>query len=117
MKQLLLDIEEVLEDMFQSGFLSVQDHTIAAILELDEVSEQMGLHGAGEMLAEIGRLLKKRHHQIEFEAAPLLELTAKLYAYLEYCEEKLDYDSAVEQMDLTRIANETEERGRQDEYE
>lgn len=98
MKQYLEEATSCLLDVFASGFASVQEETLSELSELSKEGERLGLHQAGEALAEIGRLLQERRHRMDFLPEPVILETDRLFRYLRLCGEKLSRDMALHTM-------------------
>lgn len=109
MTEILTEIRQTLDDLFQSGLQSVQDETLTRIESLAKESEQMGLHMAARELENIYQKLSQRYHQMVFDAEPVIKSMADLSAYLEYCREKASYDKAVENLSKTAEREDTYE--------
>lgn len=111
MTEVLKEIGQTLDDLFQSGLQSVQDETLTRIEGLAKESEQMGLHLAARELETIYRKLNERYHQMVFDVEPVIKSMTELSTYLEYCREKASYDMAMEHLSETEekeAANESE---------
>lgn len=93
-EQYLKDAGRQLADLFVSGLTSSSEELEGRILACAREGEELGLHYAGEKLAELGELLKGRRHQMEFSPEPLLEIWERLQHYLKVCGEKVSLDRA-----------------------
>lgn len=93
-EQYLKDAGRQLADLFVSGLQSSPEELEGRILACAGEGEELGLHYAGEKLAELGELLKGRRHQMEFSPEPLLEVWEGLQRYLKVCGEKVSFDRA-----------------------
>lgn len=94
MEQYLKEAGRQLADLFVSGLTSSSEELEGRILACSREGEELGLHYAGEKLAELGELLHGRHHQMEFSPEPLLEVWEGLQRYLKVCGEKVSFDRA-----------------------
>lgn len=94
MEQYLKDAGRQLADLFVSGLTSSSEELEGRILACAREGEELGLHYAGKKLAELGELLKGRHHQMEFSPEPLLEVWEGVQRYLKVCGEKVSLDRA-----------------------
>ena len=92
MEQYLREIGRNLADLFVSGLRSSSEELEGRISACAAEGEELGLHYAGEKLAEIAELLRGRHHRMEFTPEPLLEVWEELQLYLKTCNERVSFD-------------------------
>ena len=93
-EQYLIDVGRQLADLFVSGLTSSSEELEGRILACAREGEELGLHYAGEKLAELGELLSGRRHQMEFSPEPILEVWEGLQRYLKICRDKVSLDRA-----------------------
>ena len=92
--QLLLDIKEVLADVFQSGMFSVHDSTIKRLAEMSSLSEQYGLSFAGKSLSEFAQILEQQRHSLKEYDGQAVPIFSRLNQYVNICIKKVEYDTA-----------------------
>lgn len=92
MEQYLRETGRNLADLFVSGLRSSSEELEGRILACSAEGEELGLHYAGERLAEMAELLKGRRHRMEFFPEPLLEVWEELQLYLKTCNERVSFD-------------------------
>lgn len=92
--QLLLDIKEVLADIFQSGIFSVHDSTITRLRDMASLSGQYGLGFAEKSLAELEQILEQQRHTMKESGGEAVPIFCKLNQYINICIKKAEYDSA-----------------------
>lgn len=90
--QYLKETERNLADLFVSGITSSSEELEGRIMACSAEGEELGLHYAGEKLAELAGLLRGRHHQMEFSPEPLLEAWEGLQFYLSACRGRVSLD-------------------------
>lgn len=90
--QYLKETERNLADLFVSGITSSSEELEGRIMACSAEGEELGLHYAGEKLAELAGLLRGRHHQMEFSPEPLLEAWEGLQFYLRACRGRVSLD-------------------------
>lgn len=90
--QYLKETERNLADLFVSGITSSSEELEGRIMACSAEGEELGLHYAGEKLAELSGLLRGRHHQMEFSPEPLLEAWEGLQLYLRACSKRVSLD-------------------------
>ncbi|MCI8416346.1 MAG: hypothetical protein HFI33_02390 [Lachnospiraceae bacterium] len=83
-----------LTDLFSVGLFSLQEGLLDRLEELGEEGERLGLHVAGEKLFQVGKLLREKRHQMEFDPRPVLEELSALSRYLKACQERLSFERA-----------------------
>lgn len=98
MEQQLQQMIEILEDIFQCGLNSISGDLLLRIKKQSAECEQWGLHKGGELLLAIYQKLEQRRHQSEFNMDEVLMLLADLNLYIEYCNEKLEYELVLNNM-------------------
>lgn len=90
--QYLKETERNLADLFVSGITSSSEELEGRIMACSAEGEELGLHYAGEKLAELAGLLRGRHHQMEFSPEPSLEAWEGLQFYLSACRGRVSLD-------------------------
>ena len=99
LEQLLLELRQLLTDLFQSGLSSVQEGSLSELHRLEKESEELGLHGASEGLAALGRDLEGKRHRMEYDPEAGIEIWGKLMEYVRTCLKKASYDQALLSME------------------
>lgn len=93
---LLSDTRNLLEELYQSGFGTVHDSTLAALEKMTELTGQYGMAYLSELVGKLAEALSMRRHQIEKKAelstGSLAGLYTRLNEYLYICEEKMLYE-------------------------
>ncbi len=92
--QLLLEMKEVLTDIFQSGMFSVHDTTIEKMKELASLSSQYGLAFAGNSFTSLAQILEGQRHTIKEYDGEAIPIFCKLNQYINVCIKKVEYDDA-----------------------
>jgi len=91
-------ILKLLEDMYQSGFDTVHDSTLAELGKAAELTGQYGMAYLSELLGSIADEISAGRHRVkEMRAnaekkALVAELYMKLNEYLNLCKQKAAYD-------------------------
>lgn len=91
--ELISDIGREIDDVFQSGFATVHESSVARIRSLSKVSESYGLHTAAQMLQTFSELIDIRRHSINFDDGKIMEVMCKINRYLEICERQIKYEN------------------------
>ena len=99
LEQLLLELRQLLTDLFQSGLSSVQEGSLSELHRLEKESEELGLHGASEGLAALGRDLEGKRHRMKYDPEAGIEIWGKLMEYVRTCLKKASYDQALLSME------------------
>ncbi len=89
---LLGDVENLLEELFQSGFDTVHDSTLEAMENMTELTKQYGMAYLSELLGALTKGLALRRHQLEKSEDKMAEFYAKLNEYVYLCKEKTACD-------------------------
>jgi len=112
MEQLLWQVSELLEDMFQCGLHSIQDELLEHIKSSANECESNGLHKGSQLLGDIYQNLDENRHQLlgEENIEPVLKMLADLSLYLEYCREKMEYELVLSKMHIDAAKQEEEEQ-------
>lgn len=92
LEMLLADVENLLEELFQSGFDTVHDSTLEAMENMTKLTEQYGMAYLSELLEALTRGLAMRRHQLEKKQDGMAGLYAKLNEYIYLCKEKTACD-------------------------
>ena len=99
LEQLLLELRQLLTDLFQSGLSSVQEGSLSELHRLEKESEELGLHGASEGLAALGRDLEGKRHRMKYDPEAGIEIWGKLMEYVRTCLKKASHDQALLSME------------------
>ncbi len=88
---------KLLEDLYQSGFDTVHDSTLADLEKAAKLTEQYGMKYLSELLGKLaGEISAGRHRTEELRATEKKTLTAELYTslneYLNLSRQKAAYD-------------------------
>lgn len=95
MEKLLKEADAILNDLFESGLESVLDDTVDRILAIAVECENRGLHQAAGDFEDLGKLLEKKKHEMEFNPEPVLNKMWRLSEYISLCREHIAYDNAI----------------------
>ncbi len=92
LEMLLADVENLLEELFQSGFDTVHDSTLEAMENMTNLTEQYGMAYLSELLGALTKGLAMRRHQLEKREDGMAGLYVKLNEYIYLCKEKTACD-------------------------
>lgn len=92
---LLEEVGNLLEELFQSGFRTVHDSTMASLENMEELAVQYGMQYLADMLGELKGGLAKRRHSLERPKDGMAETYTRLNEYLYLCREKAAYDKGL----------------------
>ncbi len=84
-QQLLHDVENLMEDLYQSGFDTVHDSTLEAIKNMQKQTAAYGMQLLSDMLLQLADGLTRRRHQIKKEEDSLINLYTDVYQYMYLC--------------------------------
>lgn len=93
-RELLDNVRQQLEDLYQSGFDTVHDSTIKGLKRWEKQAQQSGLSVLGEQLKELEVQLEAFRHSLHPEHGPDMEIYTKLTEYLYLAKQKTDFDLA-----------------------
>ena len=91
-QQFLHDVENLMEDLYQSGFDTVHDSTLEAIKNMQKQTAAYGMQLLSDMLLQLADGLTRRRHQIKKEEDSLINLYTDVYQYMYLCKEKIECD-------------------------
>lgn len=94
LKELLEEIEALMEEVYQSGFCAVFDSTLEAMARSAELTLQYGLESLSGMLQKLQNGLVMRRHQTGKDEDGMAKVYGTAIEYLYLCEKKLELDSA-----------------------
>lgn len=89
---LLSDVENLLEDLYQSGFDTVHDSTLSELNHRTKQTAAYGMELLSGLLAQLSDGLAMRRHQMEKPADNLANLYAQLCWYISLCLDKIEID-------------------------
>lgn len=95
LETLLEEAENLLEELFQSGFCTVHDSTMASLADMEKLAAQYGMQYLSDMLGELAKGLSMRRHSLERKDDGMAEVYARLNEYLYLCREKAAYDKGL----------------------
>lgn len=95
LEQLLCDVENLLEDLYQSGFDTVHDSTLEAFNTMVRRTAAYGMKLLSELLSQLADGLTMRRHQMEKKEDSLARVYAQLYRYVNVCRDKIECDKGV----------------------
>jgi len=95
LKQLLSDVENLLEDLYQSGFDTVHDSTLKAFNNMVRRTDAYGMELLSKLLLQLTDGLTMRRHQLDKKEDSMIRVYAQLYQYVSICEEKIERDKGV----------------------
>jgi len=95
--QLLSDLLNLMEDLYQSGFDTVHDSTLKALDAMAETTAAYGMAFLSELLAQLVDGLKMRRHQIQAQGTQdgLAGIYTRLSQYIELCMDKIELDKGI----------------------
>ena len=90
--QLLSDLLNLMEDLYQSGFDTVHDSTLKALDAMAETTAAYGMAFLSELLVQLADGLKMRRHQIQAQGTQdgLAGIYTRLSQYIELCMDKIE---------------------------
>lgn len=92
LEQLLTDVENLLEDLYQSGFDTVHDSTLEALNNMTRHTAAFGMELLSKLLTQLAEGLTMRRHQLKKQEDGLLGVYAQIDQYVELCMEKIERD-------------------------
>lgn len=95
LERLLSDVENLLEDLYQSGFDTVHDSTLKALNDMARHTAAYGMELLSELLFQLTDGLTMRRHQMEKKEDLLAHVYAQLYWYISICRDKIECDKGV----------------------
>lgn len=95
--QLLSDLLNLMEDLYQSGFDTVHDSTLKALDAMAETTAAYGMAFLSELLVQLADGLKMRRHQIQAQGTQdgLAAIYTRLSQYIELCMDKIELDKGI----------------------
>lgn len=95
--QLLSDLLNLMEDLYQSGFDTVHDSTLKALDAMAETTAAYGMAFLSELLVQLADGLKMRRHQIQAQGTQdgLAGIYTRLSQYIELCMDKIELDKEI----------------------
>lgn len=95
--QLLSDLLNLMEDLYQSGFDTVHDSTLKALDAMAETTAAYGMAFLSELLVQLADGLKMRRHQIQAQGTQdgLAGIYTRLNQYIELCMDKIELDKGI----------------------
>ena len=95
--QLLSDLLNLMEDLYQSGFDTVHDSTLKALDVMAETTAAYGMAFLSELLVQLADGLKMRRHQIQAQGTQdgLAGIYTRLSQYIELCMDKIELDKGI----------------------
>lgn len=95
LEQLLADVGNLLEDLYQSGFDTVHDSTLEALGRMGARTAAYGMELLSKLLTQLTDRLAARRHQIEKKEDSLAGVYTQLNCYVSLCREKIERDKGV----------------------
>lgn len=92
LEQLMSDVENLLEDLYQSGFDTVHDSTLKALNDMTRRTAAYGMELLSELLTQLTDGLTMRRHQLKKQEDCLLGVYAQIDWYVGLCREKIERD-------------------------
>lgn len=91
---LLEEVEQLLEELYLSGFDTVHDSTLEALQKIKKRTPLYGMEFLTELLTKLADALSMRRHQ--FDKDKKEDLAAETYTtlcqYISVCRKKTEYD-------------------------
>ena len=91
-ENLLDDVDNLLEELFQSGYDTIHDSTMQALQRAAEETEQIGMAYLSSLLHTLAAGLAVRRHQIHPPEDGMAAVFAELNEYLYLCRGKIACD-------------------------
>lgn len=95
LEQLLSDVENLMEDLYQSGFDTVHDSTLETLNNMVRRTAAYGMELLSELLSQLTDGLTMRRHQMEKKEDSMARVYAQLYQYVSVCGDKIERDKGV----------------------
>ena len=95
LEQLLNDVENLLEALYQSGFDTVHDSTLKALKNMVARTAAYGMELLSELLSRLTDGLTMRRHQLKKKEDSLVGVYVQLYRYVSVCRDKIECDKGV----------------------
>ncbi|MDE6365270.1 MAG: hypothetical protein K2O40_05675 [Lachnospiraceae bacterium] len=97
LQQVLADVENLMEDLYQSGFDTVHDSTLKSFDAMAEHTAAYGMDLLSELLTQLVGGLKMRRHQIQGQGTQdgLAGIYTKLSLYIDLCKDKIELDKGI----------------------
>ncbi|MDE7415593.1 MAG: hypothetical protein K2N44_04640 [Lachnospiraceae bacterium] len=95
LEQLLSDVENLLEDLYQSGFDTVHDSTLKTLKNMAARTAAYGMELLSELLSRLTDGLTMRRHQLGKKEDSLMGVYTQLYRYISVCRDKIECDKGV----------------------
>ena len=95
LQQLMCDVENLMEDLYQSGFDTVHDSTLEAIKTMQKQTAAYGMQLLSDMLLQLANGLTMRRHQIKKKEDSLINVYTNVNQYVHLCKGKIECDKGV----------------------
>lgn len=92
LEQLMSDVENLLEDLYQSGFDTVHDSTLKALSNMTRRTAAYGMELLSELLTQLTDGLTMRRHQLKKQEDCLPGVYAQIDWYVGVCRERIARD-------------------------
>lgn len=92
LKEQLLSVTLLMEDLYQSGFDTVHDSTLEELKNTAELAPRYGFTWLGEQIGQLYQILSMRRHLAEKRQDDAAAIFVDINAYLYLCLQKLAYD-------------------------
>ncbi len=87
---LIEDIENILTDIFLSGFYAIQTSSLEKIEEKSKLAKELGMKKLGELLENFKVELNKRKNSFDFDLIRITENFCKIEFYIEHLKKMQD---------------------------
>lgn len=94
----LIELKKLLEQIFQSGFSSINENFLKNIENIKTLSMQYGFIFASQRLERIYNILELNNHSLEKRYDIIMEEYCNLHNYINICIKKVSFDMAKEKM-------------------
>ena len=95
-KALVNDIDDVMDNIFSSGFATIGVHTVEKARRIAIECSNSGLDYAAEALSKIADEMDERRHTMAFDFADVTEVYCILNQYVSIIKSKIDFLMAEE---------------------
>lgn len=92
LEQLMSDVENLLEDLYQSGFDTVHDSTLEALNNMTGRTAAYGMELLSKLLTQLAGGLTMRRQQLKKQEDCLLGVYAQIAWYVGVCRERIARD-------------------------
>ncbi|MDE7478428.1 MAG: hypothetical protein K2M91_10840 [Lachnospiraceae bacterium] len=92
LEQLLSDVANLMEDLYQSGFDTVHDSTLEALKNMTKHTASYGMELLTQLLSQLTDGLTMRRHQMTKQEDNLAGVYTQINRYISFGREKIESD-------------------------